>query len=276
MAELLSPAIDDDISLQLLEMSDDNIQTVQGEERFTKNAICREAQTVLAVKPQDTPKLLQMLNRQVAKLKENNKTNDPDLEIIITQPDDYDGKDELLLTRESTRQIIKLLGSLPHGVIDAVANHPDMVLTSTNLAVAKINQFALDFTISMMTRAAKVSDMEEVRQKIADLVKGALNIDQSEVLKGWSAKENSPLIELLSQVWQQLYQKTMTQRVCHAGLEAGTFSADHPTMDIASFGPTIKDPHGTTEKMNLPSDYRFVNFLFAVAQEYAKLYALTL
>ena len=271
LAGLITQTMSEGVDLRLVDLSDDNYDISTGELVTTKNSICRIAQATLAVAPEDREQVESIIEKLKAQAKETNRTNDPDLEITLTQaPTQTDGQ-VFAMTSDSTHLIIGMINNLPHGVIKAVEGHPDQVLTSTNLAIAKIDKDELAVTFAMMSRAANEDDVEIVREQIASIVKDtALNLAQSDILKGWTANENYDMTEFLNQVYLQLFKVLPDQQVYHAGLETGELQSLFPDMDIKSFGMTIHGPHGTTECMSIPSYDRFIPFLFAAAGAYAE------
>ncbi len=271
LAQLITQTMKDGIDLRLVDLSDDNYEIVAGQEITTKNSICRVAQATLAVKPEDRNRVKSILARLTKQMKEKNQTNDPDLEITLA-PLSTKGKEDVFpMTSVSTRRTIDTIIRLPHGIIKAASGHPDQVLTSTNLAIAKVSKDEHVLTIAMMSRAAKEEDMEVVRREIAAIVQGTARIvTQSNVIKGWAANEHYGMSEFLSGIYEELFGQRPEQRVYHAGLESGEFASLFPNMDIKSFGMTIQSPHGTTERMNILSYDRFIRFLSVAAESYAK------
>lgn len=271
LAQLIDQTMKDGLDLRLVDLSDDNFEIVDGEEITTKNSICRIAKATLAVKPEDRETVESLIDRLTSQMKEENRINDPDLEITLS-PANTQTEEVLTMTSESTHRTIDTIIQLPHGVIETVEGHPDQVLTSTNLAIAKVDKEELALTIAMMSRAAKEEDIEVVRGEIASKVENlAQTIVQSPVLKGWTANENYGMTDFLGKIYFKLFGKMPLQKVYHAGLESGEFQSLFQKMDIKSFGMTIKGPHGTTECMSIPSYDRFIPFLFEGTKAYAEM-----
>jgi dipeptidase D len=47
----------------------------------------------------------------------------------------------------------------------------------------------------------------------------------------------------------------------HAGLECGLFLDKYPTLDMISFGPTLRDVHSPDERMLIPTVQKFWDHL---------------
>ncbi len=52
----------------------------------------------------------------------------------------------------------------------------------------------------------------------------------------------------------------------HAGLECGVIGEKYPGMQMASFGPTIADPHSPNERVQISTVAKFWNYLKAVLE----------
>lgn len=55
-------------------------------------------------------------------------------------------------------------------------------------------------------------------------------------------------MHLVSETYQQLFDKTPNIMVIHAGLECGLFKKPYPDMDMVSIGPTITGAHSLMNK----------------------------
>jgi dipeptidase D len=55
------------------------------------------------------------------------------------------------------------------------------------------------------------------------------------------------------ETYKELFGKEPVVRGIHAGLECGLFSERYPTLDMVSFGPTLRDVHTPDERLLIPT-----------------------
>ena len=70
---------------------------------------------------------------------------------------------------------------------------------------------------------------------------------------GWQPDANSPVMHLVRETYQRLFNKTPNIQIIHAGLECGLFKKPYPDMDMVSIGPTITGPHSPDEQVHIES-----------------------
>ena len=70
---------------------------------------------------------------------------------------------------------------------------------------------------------------------------------------GWAYRQDSPLRELMSEVFADQYGHPPVIEAIHAGLECGLFSGKLPGLDCVSIGPDLTDIHTFREKLHVAS-----------------------
>ena len=78
---------------------------------------------------------------------------------------------------------------------------------------------------------------------------------------GWNPKMQRPILKVLTDTYEELFDSKPKVVACHAGLECGILGQNYPEMDMISFGPTIKGAHSPDEKVEIVSVKKFWNFL---------------
>mgnify|MGYP000732706404 CR=1 FL=1 len=73
---------------------------------------------------------------------------------------------------------------------------------------------------------------------------------------GWEFMPQSPLRDLMVQVFTDQYGYAPKVEAIHAGLECGLFSAKLPGLDCVSFGPDLKEIHTFRESLSVSSVQR--------------------
>lgn len=81
---------------------------------------------------------------------------------------------------------------------------------------------------------------------------------------GWQPDASSPVMALVRETYQTLFDKIPNIQVIHAGLECGLFKKPYPNMDMVSIGTTITGPHSPDELVNIKSVGRYWMLLTAL------------
>jgi dipeptidase D len=231
-----------------------------------RNAIAREAWADVLVDPAQRESLSSFFQKAFDKIQFEYKAVEKEANFSFEKSDK---EKENPLTPESQKALINLIFTLPHGVI---AIHPEMeglVETSSNLAI--INTHKDKAQIICSSRSSVASALEAVRNSIAasgELV-GA-KVVQPEGYPGWTPNLQSPLLKILKEVYQKMFQKEPEVGAVHAGLECGIIGEKYPGMDMISFGPTIEHPHSPEERVHTGSVEKFWKFLTGLLVELAQ------
>lgn len=86
-------------------------------------------------------------------------------------------------------------------------------------------------------------------------------------LVGWQPDANSPVMHLVRETYQRLFNKTPNIQIIHAGLECGLFKKPYPEMDMVSIGPTITGPHSPDEQVHIESVGHYWTLLTELLKE---------
>ena len=84
---------------------------------------------------------------------------------------------------------------------------------------------------------------------------------------GWQPDANSPVMHLVRETYQRLFNKTPNIQIIHAGLECGLFKKPYPEMDMVSIGPTITGPHSPDEQVHIKSVGHYWTLLTELLKE---------
>lgn len=71
----------------------------------------------------------------------------------------------------------------------------------------------------------------------------------------------------MKNIYEKMFGKEPEIKAIHAGLECAIIGGKYPSLDMISFGPTIKYPHSPDEKVNIPSVKKFYDFLCKSLEE---------
>ncbi|MBR3760736.1 MAG: beta-Ala-His dipeptidase [Ruminococcus sp.] len=165
------------------------------------------------------------------------------------------------IENKSYLQYIKdFLKSFPTGVQSMSESIDGMVETSLNMGVLEHNGTLLscDFLIRSNTESGKESVIEVVR-KFTESIGNEINFVEM-TLSGdypsWEYRQDSPLRELMVEVFEEQYGRKPDVSGIHAGLECGVFAKKIHNADIVSIGPDIADIHTPNERLDVASAAR--------------------
>jgi dipeptidase D len=165
-------------------------------------------------------------------------------------------------------RLLNLLFAMPSGVIAMSQAVPELVQTSTNLAIVKMVDSQVQIATSQ--RSSIPSQLTEIADMVYALGKQAgAHIRQGEGYPGWKPDLNSPLLKTIRAVYGALFGRDPAIRAIHAGLECGLIGSKFPGMDMISFGPTITGAHSPSERVQVSAVSKFWRLLVAVLEKLA-------
>ena len=161
------------------------------------------------------------------------------------------------------RSVLSVLQQLPNGVQQMSRDIEGLVQTSLNLGILKVDFRGIHLTSSV--RSSVNAEKQQLIQQLAEIC-GKLG-GSCEVMgeyPAWEYKADSPLREIMTEVYLEQYGRKPAVEVIHAGLECGLLSGKLDGLDCVSFGPDIVDIHTTREKLSIPSVQRTWKLLLEV------------
>ena len=81
---------------------------------------------------------------------------------------------------------------------------------------------------------------------------------------GWKPKPSSEILNVAVESYKRLFGTEPKVKAIHAGLECGLFLEKYPSLDMVSFGPTLRGVHSPDERMLIPTVEKFWNHLLDV------------
>ncbi len=218
-----------------------------------RNAIAREAYATLAVNPLQLKDITSVFERITTETK---------IEYLITDPALYTKietvpSSEFCVDNETFGKIIFSLYGLPHGVLAMSQEIVGFVETSTNLASIKMSEKGF-VTVCTSQR----SSINSAKLNAADRIEAIFKLAGAEVehetdYPGWQPKLDSRIMRESIESYKRLFGNEPIVRAIHAGLECGILIDKFPTLDIISFGPTIKGAHAPGEKLEIATLDKF-------------------
>ena len=221
-----------------------------------RNAIPREAFATITIPATEENNFLNFISEADKSAKAMLKDADPGVSITV----DKTTLPATVIDVTTQHNFYNAVADCPNGVIAFDKNMPDVVETSSNLAIIKSENGVIE--IAILTRSAVDADRDIAAAKIADVFKenGAKTAHFGEY-PGWKPDVNSPILETMKEVYNNKYGKVPAVKVIHAGLECGILGAIYPNWDMISFGPTIRFPHSPDEKVKIDTVGKYWDFL---------------
>ena len=153
-----------------------------------------------------------------------------------------------------------------NGVVRMIPAYPDVVETSSNLAIIKIENGKAAFKI--LVRSSR-EDMKDYAVKTLESCfnMAGMKVEASGSYGGWDPNPNSEILNMLKRIYKEQNGKEAIVQVDHAGLECSVILEKYPNMDVVSLGPTLLSPHTTNERCQISTVEPFWKLLKQVLIE---------
>ncbi|MEN8186263.1 MAG: aminoacyl-histidine dipeptidase [Bacteroidota bacterium] len=244
---------------RIFEATQDLINIVEIKGGSLRNAIPRESFATIVCKTEDAAGFIAKAEEISGKIKEEFKTVEPNLEFI------FEAAETPLkaISKEEQSKLIAAVKNGHNGVYKMSEEMEGLVEASNNIAIVELKDGAVK--ISCLTR----SSVEESKTEVANQLKGAFekegfDVEFSGSYPGWSPNSNSPILGVMENLYESIFDKKAAVVACHAGLECGILGTNYPEMDMISFGPTIKGAHSPDERANIASAQKFWKYLLEI------------
>ena len=236
------------------------------------NAIPKEAETVIALKPGQEESAEEYLREEENAVRVELGDKDPGFTLEFG-PWNYESKDcapveakrqqVTCYTAESTKKALSCLQELPNGVIAMSRELEGLVQTSLNLGIVRVEQKEL--RLSYAVRSSVDEDKELLCKRMLQIAEEAgAAAEVRNAYPGWAYRKESPLREIIADVYEKMYGKKPVMEAIHAGVECGILVSKIDGLDCVSIGPDMADVHTTKESFDIASVQRMWEYLLAV------------
>lgn len=221
-----------------------------------RNAIPREAFAVITVPGEGVQDVMELVDEYTALFTGEFAGVEDGISFIAEETELPGG----LLPEEIQDDLINGITACPNGVFRVIPELPSVVETSNNLAIVKSNGIMVE--CKCLIRSSVESRKDELASMVAStFALAGAKVEFSGAYPGWKPNLQSPILKEMTKVYEDNYGKTPKVMIIHAGLECGILGTNYPTMDMISFGPTIRYPHSPDEKVNIATVEMFWNYL---------------
>ncbi len=230
------------------------------------NAIPREAFSKLLVAKTDIEQFKTMVTEFENTLKSEYAGSDDGVKMVV---EEISEKPTKVFTKKDQEKLMNLIYVIPHGVKAMSKDIPDLVETSTNLAIVTAENGKAEILTSQ--RSSVESEKIEIADKVmaSGLLAGA-EVYQGGGYPGWEPNMDSNILKTMKEVYKNLFGHYPAIKAIHAGLECGIIGETKSGMDMISFGPTIKNPHSPDEMLQISTVNNFWNILLATLKTIAQ------
>ena len=232
-----------------------DVRLVSAKGGMKVNAIPRESEAFIAVKPGDKEQLHANFKKCAASLRSAFRVADPGLEMNLTPAKPVDK----IQSEQCSRHFIASLLLLPNGVQSRSREIDGLVAASCNIGVLETTDEVLHITC--MPRGATDGHVNRMEIQIAALAQltGAKTMFHQRG-GAWAFNPDSKLLAMFASIYEGMYGEAKIT-ASHGGLEGGIFIKKLPGLDVLSFGPDILDLHTPDEKLSISSAERIWAFL---------------
>lgn len=230
------------------------LRLVSADGGLKDNAIPVAAEAVVAA--EDGRKAKAAAERMAACFQTEYRRSDPMLTVTAEEA----AAAWLPMDASSTERTVCLLACAPNGVQTMSQDIHGLVQTSLNLGILKTEENAV--TASFCIRSSVDSEKEMLKDRLACLLAQlGGRVSFSGEYPGWAYRPDSPLRELMTEVYREQYGREPKVEAIHAGLECGLLAGKLPGLDCVSIGPDLLEIHTPREKMSISSVQRVWAFV---------------
>ena len=227
-----------------------------------RNAIPFKAEVVLTLPAANVPALKEMVEKQRAMIEDEFKTIESNVEMYCEDVE----KPAEILPVEIQDNLIDAIYACHNGVVRFIPVKPDVVETSSNLAIIEID--STHASIKILARSSR----EDMKEYVASQLESCFNmagmkVEMSGSYGGWDPNPNSEILNLLCKVYKDQTGTEAAIEVDHAGLECSVILGKYPNMDVVSLGPTLRSPHTTTERCEIATIEPFWDLVKATLEQ---------
>lgn len=228
-----------------------NLVSIEG--GLKDNAIVKTAVAVIAVNESDIQTVKDCVSHLESLFKHEYVVSDPDIKVAaeITDSSSEAAANDMM-NNISTNRVIAALVNMPYGIQGMSSNIEGLVESSLNLGILKTTD--TEVVLSYCVRSSIASRKQEMLDKITsltELLSGYVTLTGD--YPAWEYRQDSPLRDLMKDIFTEQYGREPVIQALHAGVECGLFAGKIPDLDCVSFGPDMKNIHTTNESMDVES-----------------------
>ncbi|RGN49176.1 MULTISPECIES: aminoacyl-histidine dipeptidase [unclassified Bacteroides] len=225
-----------------------------------RNAIPREAYAVCAVPMPEKENVRIELNIFAAEVEDEYAVTEPNMKLLL----ESETPRKEAIDRDTTTRLLKALTAVHHGIYAMSQDIEGLVETSSNLASIKMVE-GNTIRIATSQRSSILSSRDDMANTVGAVFELAgATITVGEGYPGWKPNPSSAILKVAVEAYKRLFGVEPKVKAIHAGLECGLFLEKYPSLDMVSFGPTLRGVHSPDERMLIPTVDKFWRHLLEV------------
>ena len=208
-----------------------------------RNAIPFKAEVVLTLPKENVEALKELVEDWKEDFSDEYKNIESGIEFFCEEVE----TPKMEVPVEIQDNLIDAIFACHDGVVRMIPSYPDVVETSSNLAIIDIE--AGKATLKILARSSR-EDMKDyiVRTLESCFNMAGMKVETAGSYGGWDPHPDSEILHLLLKEFKELFNAEGIIQVDHAGLECSVILGKYPHLDVVSLGPSMKSPHTTTER----------------------------
>lgn len=244
------------------------IRLISMEGGLKDNAIPREAHAQFILCPEEAAAqqgfdMDTFVTHWNAVLKKEYASTDPGITLKFEAASPFS---QMVMTADSSEKAIAALHLLPNGIQSMSHNIEGLVQTSQNLGIMKTGEN--EVTYSFSTRSSVSSEKQELLSRMECLMQQlGGHVSTMGDYPAWEYRKESPLRDLMVNIFESQYGYKPEIQALHAGVECGLFADALPGLDCVSFGPVMHDIHTPKEELSISSVERVWKYTLEILKQ---------
>lgn len=170
------------------------------------------------------------------------------------------------IPKEIQDNVVNAINACHNGVLRYIPSIPEIVETSSNLAIINIGNGKA--AIKILARSASESQKDCLANMLEScFCMAGMKVTFSGEYQGWDPNPDSEMIKVMADIYKREFGNEATVSVVHAGLECSVILSKYPGLDIVSFGPTLQHPHTPQERCEISTMPKFWQLLKCALEE---------
>ena len=247
------------------------------------NAIPNKAEAYVGIDPEDVDNFVKSAEKNEKILRHEFGNTDPELVVKVETDlsDDlgsYNNADDVqndmygrtminrVMTEKSSDIVIRSLMMMPNEIQKMSNDIEGLVQTSLNFGI--LNTTEDEVTASFSVRSSVQSEKENLIDQLRCVsVSAGGSLEVQGDYPAWEYRHDSPLRDIMVDVFEEQYGRKPVIQAIHAGVECGLFAGKLPGLDCVSFGPDMKNIHTSRESMDVASVQRTWRYTLGILEK---------
>lgn len=172
---------------------------------------------------------------------------------------------ESVLPKATSDNLIRAVQAVDNGVFAMCQDEALAWMVETSSNTASVQSSENEVVIVASQRSNVMSNLDNMCNTVAAVYQLAgADVLQNDGYPAWKMNPNSELVKIAVEEYKKLFNKEPIVKGIHAGLECGLFSEKYPTLDMVSFGPTLRNVHTPDECLLIPTVQMVWDHLLAI------------